>query len=102
MGRAMHKPNSEPLGQDIDRARSAALHREYHRLLIMGYMIRLRLGGLQALVTLLSPFITPGLLAMLRRWFESVRGDVTEFSHSCRALRVELRARPRPFQNPWV
>ena len=98
----MHKPNSELLGQGSDGARLTALYREYRRLLIKGYLIRLRLGGLRALVMLLSPFLTPGLLAMLRRWFEKLRGDTTEFSSLCRAFRMEHRGRPRPFQNPWV
>lgn len=102
MGCAMHKPNSEPLGQGTDRTRLATLYRDHHRLLIMGYMIRVRLGGLRALLMLLSPFLTPGLLTMLHRWFEDLRGDVTEFSRRCRAFRMELRAQPRRFQNPWV
>lgn len=102
MGRAMHRPNSEVLGQGSDRERLAVIYRKYHRLVIKSYLLRLRMGGLRALVLLLSPFITPGLVALLHRWFDNLHDDVAEFSRMCRAFRGELRAQPRPFQNPWM
>jgi hypothetical protein len=59
-----------------------------------------------------SPFATPGLLQLVRRWLERLREDVAEFGRLVRMPRAQVtipRAQTAPrigndgeFQNPWT
>lgn len=97
----MQNSDTRPVGRGIDQEQ-LSLYRDYRRLVVRSYVLRLRIGWLNVLVTVLGPFALLGLMPVLRRWFDNVKQDVAEFSRVSRAFRVQLRAQPREFQNPWV
>lgn len=88
---------------------------EYRRLLYRGYVLYARVTALQCLLTVVSPFATPGIIRTIRRWFDHVAADVNTLNRSVRNLRLriaaERNARPvverapavvTEFRNPWV
>jgi hypothetical protein len=85
---------------------------EYRRLLIRSYVLTARLELLCIFFAVTSPFATPGLLMLVRRWLDGLREDVAEFGRLVRSRRARVaipRAQPTPqissegeYQNPWT
>ena len=84
---------------------------ESRRLVIKCYVLLARAQVLSLTLTVVGPFATPGLTQLIRRWFDRLKTDATEFSRSLRAHNVAppvpksipaLPVSSGPYQNPWV
>jgi hypothetical protein len=85
---------------------------EYRKLLFRSYTLSARLQLLCTFFAVTSPFATPALLWLTRRWLDRLRDDVAEFGRMVRAPRAQVampRAQVMPqlgndggFQNPWT
>ncbi|HUN44418.1 MAG TPA: hypothetical protein VMU81_29345 [Acetobacteraceae bacterium] len=113
----MQNPTPGPVWRAVRWVLVPIFYPEYRRLVIRTYVLSIRLELLCTLFAVVSPFATPGLLLLLRRWFENLRVDVAEFGRVVRArnagsvasIAASARAatlRPESlgteFQNPWV
>lgn len=113
----MQMPTQGPIWRAVRWVLVPLVYPEYRRLVIRTYVLSIRLELLCTLFAVVSPFATPGLLLLLRRWFENLRVDVAEFGRVVRARNagaaspIGARAPPAPipapslsgeFQNPWL
>lgn len=118
----MQKPTHGPIWRALNWVLVPLCYPEYRRLVTRSFILSLRLEMLCALFAVLSPIATPGLLLLLRRWFDNLRSDVADFRRLVRARRREFAAAPaagtiasatvaaaaaangsgNEFQNPWI
>ena len=113
----MQLPTRSPLCRAVRWVLVPLVYPEYRRLVIRTFVLSIRLELLCTLFVVVSPFATPGLLLLLRRWFENLRTDVAEFGRLVRArnnsLVVPIAAAATQatiptsslgvdFQNPWL
>ena len=113
----MQIPTHGPVWRAVRWVLVPLFYPEYRRLLFRTYVLSIRLELLCMLFAVVSPFATPGLLLLLRRWFENLRRDVAEFGrvvrarNAGRATPIAASARPATmparslsgeFQNPWL
>jgi hypothetical protein len=114
---AMQMPTQGPVWRAVRWVLVPLVYPEYRRLVIRTYVLSIRLELLCTLFAVVSPFATPGLLLLLRRWFDNLRVDVAEFGRAVRARKagavasIGATAPPAPvaarslsgeFQNPWL
>jgi hypothetical protein len=107
----MQQPQSRSVATAISRAMGPLSCPEYRRLLLTCYMLLARAQMLSLALTVVEPFATPGLLRMIRRWFDRLKADSAEFSRALRARNIR-RPAPRPiappppssgpYRNPWL
>ena len=105
----MQKPTPGPVWRILGRVLVPLYYPEYRRLLIRSYVLTVRLELLCTFFAAVSPFATPGLLLIVRRWLDRLREDVAEFSRLVRMPRAHIAPRAAPqisneseFQNPWT
>jgi hypothetical protein len=101
----MQQPHPGPIKRAVYRALVPVCYSEYRRLEARRLILSARLEVLSAVVTLVLPFATPGVVRVLRRRSDRLRADVKEFGHMVRSRRPRTEAALRPaspFQNPWV
>ena len=108
----MQKPIPGVVWRVLGRVLVPLYYPEYRRLLIRSYVLSARLELLCCFFTLISPFATPGLLLLVRRWLEQLREDVAEFGRLVRRPRARIslpsmQAAPRisndgGYENPWT
>lgn len=89
------------------------------RLVLWSFTLSLRLTLLRLLLSIVLPIATPGMLLLVRHWFEALRAEAAEFRRAVYAPRSRLvlqreadKARPKPAaaetisatacQNPWL
>lgn len=108
----MQKPTPGPVWRILGRVLVPLYYPEYRRLLIRSYVLSARLELLCTLFAVVSPFATPALLRVVRRWLDQLRDDVAEFGRLVRMphARVTIpcaQVTPRvgsdsEFRNPWA
>jgi hypothetical protein len=99
------KCDDGPVARFISWLLVPILYSDYRRMMIRCHMLSVRLALLSLLVSVVSPFATPGLLRLLRGWFERLRADVGEFGravHTSRRRTTPPMAPVAEWQNPWV
>ena len=107
----MQHPQSRSVAGALSRAVGPLSCPEYRRLMITFYLLLARAQLISVTVTLVQPFATPGLLRLIRRWFDHLKADSAEFSRTLRARKIPPSV-PRtvpgptvssgPYQNPWL
>lgn len=108
----MQKPSPNPVWRTLGWVLVPLYYPEYRRLLLRSYVLSARLQLLCTLVAVISPFATPALTRMIRRWLDRLREDVAEFGRLVRTPRARItmpgpRVTPQigndsEFQNPWA
>jgi hypothetical protein len=108
----MQKPTPGPFWRTLGWVLVPLYHPEYRRLLIRSYVLSARLELLCTLFAIVSPFATPAVLRVIRRWLDHLRDDVAEFGRRVRMPRAPVTipcARVTPqisaeteFRNPWI
>ena len=101
----MQKPTPGPVGRALNWTLVLLYYPEYRRLATRRFMLSARLELLCAVLTLVSPFASAGVLRLLRLWFEHLRTDVAEFGRLVRTRPIRLRSQlgnDSGYQNPWI
>lgn len=107
----MQHPQSRSVAAALNRAIGPLSCPEYRRLFVTCYVLLARAQLLSLTLTVVEPFATPGLLRMIKRWFDRLKGDAAEFSRNLRARRIPPPVPKRiplppassgPYRNPWL
>jgi len=85
-------PTHGPVWRAVRRVLVPLCVPEYRRMVARFYLLSMRLELLCALFAVVSPFATPGVLLLLRRWFENLRADVAEFGRLVRSRPAAMAA----------
>ena len=98
-----------PPTADVPDAKAwSGLMHDYNRLVWRSYGLTVRLKLLQGMLAVVAPIATPGLLLLMRTWFDRLARDVDAFGRTARAIRRRIAegraelARHREVPNPWV
>jgi hypothetical protein len=102
----MQNPQRSSLLRTLDWLLVPLLHAEYRRMMFRCCVLSARLEVLCTVSAVLSPFATPGMLQVMRRWSDQLARDVADFKRIVRVQPVPTVARVSkavavPFQNPW-